>query len=84
MSTNISNQQFTNSVSAKVDALPNLTPEQREIVREISVAAALKNIGREPNLEGIARLVRSQSGHMNNGLRPYPTNDTFKANGGKI
>lgn len=84
MSTNISNKQFTNSVSAEVDALPNLTPEQRDIVREIAVAAALKNIGREPNLEGIARLVRSQCGHINNGLRPYPTNDTLKANGGRI
>jgi hypothetical protein len=84
MSTNISNLQFTNSVSAKVDALPNLTPEQREIVREIAVAAALKNIGMKPNLEGIANLVRGQRGHINNDLRPYPTNDTFKANGGRI
>jgi hypothetical protein len=84
MSTNISNQQFTNSVSAKVDALHNLTPEQREIVKEIAVASALKNIGMKPNLEGIANLVRGQRGHINNGLRPYPTNDTFKANGGKI
>ena len=39
MRTNISNQQFTDSVGTKVDALPNLTPEQREIVREIAVAA---------------------------------------------
>jgi hypothetical protein len=84
MSTNISNQQFTNSVSAKVDALPNLTPELREIVREIAVAVALKNIGMKPNLEGIANLVRGQRGHINNDLRPYPTNDTFKANGGRI
>jgi hypothetical protein len=84
MSTNISNQQFTNSVSAKVDALPNLTREQRDIVREIAIAAALKNIGREPNLEGIANHVRSLSGHINNDFRPYPTNDTLKANGGRI
>jgi hypothetical protein len=84
MSTNISNQQFTNGVSAKVDALPNLTPEQREIVREIAIAAALKNVGKEPNLEGIANHVRSLSGHISNGLRPYPTNNTFNANGGRI
>jgi hypothetical protein len=84
MSTNISNQQFTNSVSAKVDALPNLTTEQREIVREIAIAAALKNIGMEPNLEGIANHVRSLSGHINNKTRPYPTNNTFAANGNKI
>lgn len=84
MAKNITNTQLISKVSAKVDALPDLTYEQREVVREIAVAAALKNgIYGEPNYGGIAHLVRSNANHQNNQLRPYPTNDTSKLIGAK-
>ena len=83
---NISNQQVIDAVVAKVDALPNLTAQQRNVVREIAIAAALKNglaPGTEPNYEGIAHLVRSNASHVNNKERPYPTNNTDKCFGAK-
>ena len=61
-------------VTAQVNALPNLTDEQRAKVIEIAEAHAIKNhydpaepynpktsTTRPPNYEGIANLVRSQS-----------------------
>lgn len=81
---NITNTQLIENVNAKVNAIADLTYEQREVVREIAVAAALKNgIYGEPNYEGIAHLVRSNANHQNNTLRAYPTNDTSKASGAK-
>lgn len=67
---------IASSVTAKVNALPNLTDEQRERVQEIALAAASKHIGREPNYEGIANLVRSTP------VRSTP--NTFAANNGKL
>ena len=45
-------------VRPKVDALPNLSDEQRRKVFEIASAFAFKN-HREPDYEGIAGLVRT-------------------------
>jgi hypothetical protein len=66
---------LTEQVSAQVNALTNLSDEQRERVREIAVASAVKNHA-GPNLEGIANLVRGQA------VRSTP--NTFEANGGKL
>ena len=71
-------------VKSKVANLPNLTDEQRAIVSEIAVASLKKHGGFEPNVEGIANYVRSQSSHIQNQERPYPTSSTLVANGGKI
>jgi len=68
------------NVDVNVNALENLTPEQREIVR----AAFSKNGIRELNFQGIANYVRSQANHASNKARPYPTNNTLKENGGAI
>jgi hypothetical protein len=72
------------NVDVNVNALENLNPEQREIVREIAQAAFSKNGIRELNYEGIANYVRSQANHASNKARPYPTNNTLKENGGAI
>jgi hypothetical protein len=85
MATNISNERYINAVNERVSALPKLTDDERETVREIAVAAALKNgTNGKVNLDGIASLVRSQHFHQNNTTRSYPTPNTFKANGGRI
>jgi hypothetical protein len=67
---------FSAAVNAKVDALTNLTEEQRERVREIAIASAVKQSGLFPNLAGIANLVRSQA--------ERPTPNTYNQNGNKI
>ncbi len=70
-------------VDSNVNSLKNLTPEQREIVREIAQAAFGKG-NQNPNYEGIANYVRSQANHVSNRKRPYPTNNTLIENGGQI
>jgi hypothetical protein len=79
-----SNTMTEQEVKSVVSSLPNLTTEQREIVVEISVAALKKQPGLGVNVESIANYVRSQANHIGNQERPYPTGNTFKANGGKI
>jgi hypothetical protein len=64
------------SVSEKVNAIQNLTDDQRARVLEIAVAAASKHLGVEPNYEGIANLVRSQAARR--------TPNTLEANKGKL
>ena len=69
-------EKVSAEVAEKVSSLPNLTDEQRERVKEIATAFAVKNQGREVIYDGIANLVRSQA------VRPTP--HTLVANGGKI
>jgi hypothetical protein len=69
-------QHIASEVNANVDALSNLTVEQRERVREIAIAAASKHRGLTPNYEGIANLVRSQVERL--------TPNTFAANKGRL
>jgi|HubBroStandDraft_6_1064221.scaffolds.fasta_scaffold12729_8 hypothetical protein len=47
------------TVTAKVNALPNLTDAQRQAVLDICLAHAVNHSGVEPSYEGIARHVRS-------------------------
>ena len=63
-------ERVKQEVTAQVNALPNLTDEQRAKVLEIAEAHAINNhydpqnvntSTRPPNYEGIANLVRSRS-----------------------
>ncbi|HEY2120822.1 MAG TPA: hypothetical protein VGH37_16655 [Candidatus Acidoferrum sp.] len=61
----------------EVESIPDLTPEQRAHLREMVTGAVCKQIGRAPNVQGLAKLVRSFNGNR-------PTPDTYELNGKQI